>query len=152
MDSTQPKPLNDQVSDLAARIARLEAARPEPRIGNQASETLTLFPSPIVLLDGISNATSYTDSTSASYVPKTAKYAVLWCAFEDTNGGTGRSVLWGKAGSVEKYLSTIYEGVISGASGEVLMPVLNGRFDYRVEFGSGGSDARLLIALHGYIT
>lgn len=153
MDNSQTA-LSSQVSDLASRVADLESPAPRAQAVPAKSGGFVLFDAPIMLATGSTSSTAWVDAGAARHLEgKNARLAWVFAAIEDTIGGTGRTTMYGRAGGKQVALVAISESGSSSetaAGAQAFVPVVDGRFDFRLDIASGASSAGYRLELLGY--
>ena len=145
-----------QISDIASRVSVLEQVQPEPKAETvQSYEKHYFNPSLPLVYANPSAVTDWADSGSGKYIPSSAKEAIIMAWVEDTNGGTGRTLLQARGGGIERNIASLFESVDtadSAGGGYIFIPLSEGSFDWRLStLASGASGANVRIELIGYV-
>lgn len=124
---------------------------------SQVSEERWVFlPESVELVyESVSAVSDWADSGSAAYVPGNARRAIVFAGVEDSDGGTGRTLLEALGNNSRVPIASLYETVDtadSSSAGQSHIPVTGGRFDWRLaELAAGASAAGVRIELVGYV-
>ena len=148
--------LDSTISDILSRLSVLEQARPlrDVNVTNNG-EQWVFFPSKIDLVYTSPTAsTDWADTGSAKYIPQSANKAILFAAVEDTTDGVARTLLESNSGGSIQPIASLYEiasGAQDSSGGQVIVPVVGGRIDWRVTLAPGATAGNVRIELVGYV-
>lgn len=114
---------------------------------------MTFLKEPYTVVDTtVSADTDWLDSGSSKAFPSTANFGLVFVTPHVDGGGGSDTVFSARAGGREvRMTSASTDGSSAAMSGcQAWVPLVSGRFDYKIVLGSGISNASLKIEAIGY--